>query len=96
MRLRQRRSVLLPQPDGPINAVTRLSGTFSVISLMARLEPYMTLTSDRRKTVSSVGVRMASLCRAKSGCSPVPMIVFSRLLARHRLTATFCKVRASR
>jgi hypothetical protein len=31
MRLKQRRNVLLPQPEGPINALTWFSGTSSVM-----------------------------------------------------------------
>ena len=40
MRLKQRRNVLLPQPDGPISAVTWFSGIEMLMSLSAWLVPY--------------------------------------------------------
>src|SRR6185312_839997 len=40
MRLNTRSSVDLPQPDGPISAVTRFSGMSSAMSLTARKSPY--------------------------------------------------------
>ena len=42
MRLKQRSSVLLPQPDGPIRAVIWFRGMSIVISLSARDVPYQT------------------------------------------------------
>ena len=39
MRLKQRSSVLLPQPDGPISAVILFFGTCRLISRTARNEP---------------------------------------------------------
>ena len=39
MRLRQRRSVDLPQPDGPMNAVTLPAGMSSVMSFRAWWSP---------------------------------------------------------
>ena len=39
MRLRERRNVDLPQPDGPISAVTFFSGMSMVIDERAFLEP---------------------------------------------------------
>ena len=44
MRLMQRSSVLLPQPEGPIRAVTRLLGMSSETSPMACFLPYQRLT----------------------------------------------------
>src|SRR5262249_32576955 len=49
IRLKQRSSVLLPQPDGPINAVILFRGISIVMSLSARLDPYHT----ERPTVES-------------------------------------------
>ena len=40
MRLKQRRNVLLPQPDGPISAVTWFSGMTRLMFLSAWLVPY--------------------------------------------------------
>ena len=40
MRLRRRRKVDLPQPDGPIRAMTERSGTTRVMSHSACLAPY--------------------------------------------------------
>jgi hypothetical protein len=40
MRLRTRRKVDLPQPDGPINAITERSGMVSVTSKSACDSPY--------------------------------------------------------
>ena len=40
MRLKQRRNVLLPQPDGPISAVTWFSGMPRLMSLSAWFVPY--------------------------------------------------------
>src|SRR5690348_13590262 len=40
MRLRQRRNVVLPQPDGPIRAVTARSGIAMEMSQSACLSPY--------------------------------------------------------
>ena len=37
MRLKQRMNVLLPQPDGPMNAVTKFSKMSSVTVFNARL-----------------------------------------------------------
>ena len=39
MRLSERRKVLLPQPEGPISAVTRFSGRRTVIPSMAIVLP---------------------------------------------------------
>ena len=39
MRLKQRSSVDLPQPDGPMKAVMRFFGMSMVMSLMARNAP---------------------------------------------------------
>ena len=40
MRLKQRRNVLLPQPDGPISAVTWFSGITRLMFLSAWFVPY--------------------------------------------------------
>ncbi len=40
MRLKQRRNVLLPQPDGPISAVTWFSGIVRLMFLSAWFVPY--------------------------------------------------------
>src|SRR5208282_411692 len=42
MRLKQRRSVLLPQPEGPMSAVILLRGMSIVMALRARAVPYQT------------------------------------------------------
>ncbi len=39
IRLSVRRNVLLPQPDGPMNAVTRLAGMPMVMFSSARFAP---------------------------------------------------------
>ena len=39
IRLSVRRNVLLPQPDGPMNAVTRFDGISMEMSSSARLAP---------------------------------------------------------
>ena len=39
MRLRQRKSVVLPQPEGPMKAVTRFFGTRIEMPLSAGLSP---------------------------------------------------------
>ena len=39
MRLKERRSVLFPQPDGPISAVILFFGTWRLMSRTARNEP---------------------------------------------------------
>jgi len=39
MRLMQRRNVDLPQPDGPMNAITERSGMLTVTSWSACLSP---------------------------------------------------------
>src|SRR5512137_133760 len=44
MRLKQRRNVLLPQPDGPISAVTWCSGITRLMFLSAWLAPYQKLS----------------------------------------------------
>src|SRR5262245_6694523 len=50
MRLMQRSSVLLPQPDGPISAVMRRSGTANVTSESARDAPYHSDSASMRTT----------------------------------------------
>src|SRR3990172_1393153 len=54
MRLRQRSSVDLPQPDGPMYAVTRCYGTDMDTSRSACLAPYQ---SDRC-SISTIGASM--------------------------------------
>src|SRR5947209_7184656 len=49
MRLRARRNVDLPQPDGPIRATTERSGMFSEMSCRACLAPYQ---KDRWRTAN--------------------------------------------
>ena len=51
MRFRQRSSVVLPQPDGPMYAVTRCFGTDMTMSRSACLSPYQ---SDSR-SISTIG-----------------------------------------
>src|SRR5688572_14979607 len=55
IRLRQRRSVDLPQPDGPMNAVTCFSGNCSEMSKSACFSPYQTLRSR-------MSISMAPVC----------------------------------
>ena len=52
MRLKLRRSVVLPQPDGPMNAVTRFLWICMFTSVMAGLEPYETVTFWTSNTTS--------------------------------------------
>src|SRR5262245_20196827 len=52
IRLKQRSSVLLPQPDGPISAVILLRGISIETSRRARAEPYQT---DRSCAESTTG-----------------------------------------
>src|SRR5574341_44566 len=49
MWFRQRRSVLLPHPDGPMSAVTLFIGIFIPMSAMACLWPYQRLSSESSK-----------------------------------------------
>src|SRR5262249_37362658 len=51
IRLKQRRIVLLPQPDGPMHAVTALGWIFRLTSWTARFVPYQTAPSR----ISSLG-----------------------------------------
>ena len=68
IRLKQRKSVLLPQPDGPINAVILLRGMSIVISLIARLDPYQT---ERHRVDSTTGslVRVGPV----EDAAPIPL-----------------------
>ena len=52
MRLKQRSSVLLPQPDGPISAVILFRGMSIVMSLRASAVPYQT---ERPRVVRTIG-----------------------------------------
>ena len=52
MRLKQRKSVLLPHPDGPIKAVILLRGISIVMSLRASAGPYQT---ESRRAASTIG-----------------------------------------
>src|SRR4051794_37403468 len=52
MRLRQRREVLLPHPDGPMNAVISLPRTSRLTSRSAWKLPYQKPTSSTAKTVA--------------------------------------------
>src|SRR5262245_52194150 len=52
-RLTERSSVDLPQPDGPISAVTLPAGTLSVTSSSARLGPYHRLNLSTSSTGAS-------------------------------------------
>src|SRR5262249_46830378 len=54
MRLRHRRKVDFPQPDGPISAVIDCLWMSSVIPLTASAEPYETASSSMSKTTSFV------------------------------------------
>src|SRR5438034_8084296 len=57
MRLRARRNVDLPHPDGPMNAVTDRAGTASVMSNSACVAPYQ---NDKPRTSSFVADRLTS------------------------------------
>src|SRR5262245_36379610 len=63
IRFRTRRNVDLPQPDGPIRAVTEHSGMVSVIRCSAWAEPYQ---NDRSWTSNLVRVRAGS-----GACQPL-------------------------
>src|SRR5437870_2459314 len=77
IRLKQRRSVLLPQPDGPIRAVIRWRGISMLISFSACDDPYQT-DSERAvrtgseavsTTVGGVSGRLSVLGSGISGVS---------------------------
>ena len=53
MRLTERSSVLLPQPEGPISAVTLPRGTGRLMSKRACFSPYQRLKSLTSRTASS-------------------------------------------
>ncbi len=55
MRLKQRKSVLLPQPDGPISAVILFRGMSMVRSLSASEGPYQTFRPCVASTTGSTG-----------------------------------------
>src|SRR5262249_51186790 len=55
MRLKQRSSVLLPQPEGPISAVILFLGISIVRSFTAREGPYQTRRSRLDSTIGSAG-----------------------------------------
>ena len=57
IRLKQRSSVLLPQPEGPIRAVILLRGMSIVMSLSARDGPYQTERPRVESTIGSLGSR---------------------------------------
>src|SRR5688572_5469720 len=54
IRLKQRRSVLLPQPEGPINAVIWCRGTSIETSFRACDVPYQTDSARADSTVSAI------------------------------------------
>ncbi len=62
MRLKQRRNVLLPQPDGPISAVTWFSGITRLMSFSAWFAPYqkLSLSADAFAGLARVGRRSSS------------------------------------
>ncbi len=68
MRLRQRSSVLLPQPEGPMKAVTSLGRICSEMSFSASLSPYQ---KYRLRTSILGRTRAASLSRLNSNDSAV-------------------------
>ena len=52
IRFRLRRSVVLPQPDGPMNAVTRVLWMSRLTSRIATAPQYDTATSSRLSTTA--------------------------------------------
>src|SRR3546814_2089950 len=68
MRFRQRRKVDLPQPDGPISAVTSLRLMSRSTCLSACFSPYNTLTSRARILTGTAGwVTAAAEYTARGG-----------------------------
>ena len=67
IRLKQRSSVLLPQPDGPIKAVILLRGMSIVMSLSARREPYQTERPRVESTIGSAGAERPAAGAAAAG-----------------------------
>ena len=59
MRFNERSTVVLPHPDGPMNAVISLAAMSTLTSCTAVTPPYRTSTPDSWKTIS----------RARSGFS---------------------------
>src|ERR687885_1131487 len=57
MRLRQRRSVLLPHPDGPMMGVMRRGGMLSETSSMAFRSPYQALSPRTSSLGPAAGTR---------------------------------------
>ena len=58
--------MLLPQPDGPINAVILLRGMSIVMSLRARLDPYQT---ERPRVESTTGSSCAGRRLGRRGAA---------------------------
>src|SRR5579883_3338642 len=65
IRLNDRRSVLLPQPEGPIRAVILLRGMSSVMSLSAGVAPNQT----ERSRVERIGEDARDDARGEDGAS---------------------------
>src|SRR3972149_186056 len=74
IRFRQRRRVLLPQPDGPMSAATRCAGKFIVTSLIACLWPYHRLRFRRVNTAGSGGSMMGLAPGCVSGVRLSPVL----------------------
>src|SRR4051794_25403985 len=82
MRLRHRSTVVLPHPEGPMNAVISLAAISSATSRIAVWPLYFTSTASSSKTSSRAGSafgRVASVCgssgsgtkRRSAGCTSV-------------------------
>src|SRR5688572_24011412 len=67
MRLRHRMKVLLPQPEGPMNAVTKFSYTGSETPPSARLPPYRIARSFTSKTWSRPAMLCSSVADSATG-----------------------------
>src|SRR5262245_1441545 len=67
IRLKQRRRVLLPQPEGPIRAVIWLRGMAIEMSRRARADPYHTDRSRAERTTGDVAPTAGATSPAGDG-----------------------------
>jgi hypothetical protein len=71
IRLKQRRSVLLPHPDGPISAVIWLRGMLIWMSFKANDAPYQTDRASAERTTGSRAVGTSAWVSGRTGFADV-------------------------
>src|SRR5690242_10109578 len=81
MRLRQRRNVDLPQPDGPMIAMTLPSSTGSEMSCTAWMEPNHALSDSAARRVRS-GVTAGSAFAGRASARPASSL-FTSIATSH-------------